>query len=111
MEIATTSLKRCDLIRIEGRLDSNTAPQLEKALREVMDAGVYRIVLDMKGVEFFGSAAIRVLVLTYKKCRRWNRGDVRLCRVPERINRVFDLAGIAPLLQTYEDCVLAVGSF
>lgn len=111
MEITTTRLKRCDLVRLSGRFDSKTAPDLEKALREVMDSGVYRIVLEMKGVEFFGSAAIRVLVMAYKECRRWNRGDVRLCEVPDRIHRVLDLAGIAPLLEAFEDCALAVGSF
>jgi hypothetical protein len=49
--------------------------------------------------------------MAYKECRRWNRGDVRLCEVPDRIHRVLDLAGIAPLLEAFEDCALAVGSF
>ena len=90
MQITTTHLKRCSLIRLEGRFDSNTSPDLQQAIRQVLDAGVFRIVLDMQGVEFFGSAAIRVLVMTYKECRRWNRGDVRLCQVPERIVRVVE---------------------
>jgi anti-sigma B factor antagonist len=111
MQITTTPLKRCTLVRLEGRFDSNTSPDLQQAIRQVLDAGVYRIVLDMQEVEFFGSAAIRVLVMTYKECRRWNRGDVRLCQVPERIVRVLDLAGISPLVQTFPDCTLAVGSF
>ncbi|NLD73388.1 MAG: STAS domain-containing protein [Chloroflexi bacterium] len=111
MQISTTPLKRCTLVNLKGRFDSNTSPDLQKAIREILDAGVFRIVLDMEGVEFFGSAAIRVLVMTYKECRRWNRGDVRLCRVPERIVRVLDLAGISPLVQMFDDCTLAVGSF
>lgn len=111
MDIPVTHLKRCDLVRLSGRFDSNTAPDLERTLREVMDAGVYRLVLDMSGVEFFGSAAIRVLVMAYKECRRFNRGDVRLCSIPERILRVLEIAGIAPLVQVFEDCTLAVGSF
>jgi anti-anti-sigma regulatory factor len=52
-----------------------------------------------------------VLIVAYKECRRWNRGDVRLTRVPERVRRVLDLAGILPLIQTFDDPVLAVGSF
>jgi len=111
MEIPVTHLKRCDLIKLEGRFDSNTAPYLERALRTTMDSGTFRIVIDMSGVEFLGSAAIRALVMAFKECRRWNRGDVRLCCVPDRIMRVLDLAGIAPLIQTFEDCTLAVGSF
>lgn len=111
MEIKTTHLKRCDLIELSGRFDSNTAPQLEEALRQSMDAGTHRIVLDMGGVEFFGSAAIRVLIMAYKECQRGNRGDVRLANVPDRIRHVLDLAGIWSLLDTYADATQAVGSF
>ena len=111
MQITTTQLKRCDLVRIAGRFDSNTAPDLESALRATMAQGRFRIVIDMEGVEFFGSAAIRVLVMAYKECRRFNRGDLRLCQVPERVRHVLDLAGIAPLIAMYDECALAVGSF
>jgi anti-sigma B factor antagonist len=111
MGVETKHLKRCDLIEASGRFDSNTAPELEAALRAAMDNGTYRIVLDMDQVEYFGSAALRVLIVAYKECRRWNRGDVRLTRVPERVRRVLDLAGILPLIQTFDDPVLAVGSF
>jgi len=111
MQIQTTHLKRCDLITLKGRFDSNTAPDLEQALRASMDAGVYQIVLDMVQVEFLGSAAIRVLIMAYKECRARGRGDLRLAAVPERIAQVLNLVGILPLVQTYPDTTLAVGSF
>jgi anti-sigma B factor antagonist len=111
MKIETLHMKRCDLIALEGRFDSNTAPDLEKALRASMDEGVYQVVLDMERVEFFGSAAIRVLIMAYKECRTRGRGDVRLASVPEKIAQVLDLVGILPLVETYPDRTLAVGSF
>jgi anti-sigma B factor antagonist len=111
MTTMRVNLKRCDLITLEGRYDSETAPELERVLRESMDAGVYRIVLDMSRVTYFGSAAIRALILAYKECRRFNRGDVRLANVTDRIRQVFEMAGIMPLVQHFDDPVLAVGSF
>lgn len=111
MEITTTHLKRCDIIALKGRFDSSAAPDLEKALRASMDAGMYRIVLDMSGVEYFGSAAIRALVMAYKECRHLGRGDVYLACVPANIRHVFELAGILPLIKSYETQVLAVGDF
>ncbi|MHB0858944.1 MAG: STAS domain-containing protein [Anaerolineae bacterium] len=111
MSIQITHLKRCDLIAPQGRYDSSTAPELDKALHDSIEAGVYRIVLDMSGVEYFGSAAIRALVGSFKECRRWNRGDVRLANLPDRVRGVLGLAGILPLLQVYDDSVTAVGSF
>ncbi|NLG27747.1 MAG: STAS domain-containing protein [Chloroflexi bacterium] len=111
MEIKTTQLKRCDLIALTGRFDSAAAPALNDALREANERGSYRIVLDMSGVEYFGSAAIRALVVAYKACRRFNRGDVRLAAVPDKVRQVFDLTGLTPLIGIYDDVVTAVGSF
>ncbi len=111
MTIETKELKRCNVIKLEGRFDSSVAPALAEAFRESMDDGVYRIVVDMSGVQFFSSAAIRALLMAYKECRRWNRGDVRLAAVPEHIAGVFDLAGILSFVEIYPDTTFAVGSF
>lgn len=111
MTVETIQLRRCNVIKLVGRFDSNTAPALDQALRESMAGGVFRIVLDMSGVEYFSSAAIRVLIMAFKECRRWNRGDVRLAAVPERIAHVLDLAGLLSLIQIYPDTMLAVGNF
>jgi anti-sigma B factor antagonist len=111
MEIKTTHFKRCDLIALSGRFDSSTAPALDKALRESIEQGTFHIVLNLSGVEYFGSAAIRALVVAYKECRRWNRGDVRLAAIPDKVRQVFDIAGISPLVTIFDDDVAAVGSF
>jgi anti-sigma B factor antagonist len=111
MEIKTSQLKRCDLIALTGRFDSSTAPALDQALRATLDRGMFHIVVDMSGVEYFGSAAIRALVVAFKECRRWNRGDVRLAALPLKIRQVFDIAGITPLVTLFDDAVTAVGSF
>lgn len=111
MQITTTHMKRCDILALSGRFDSNTSPELDQALRAVMDSGIYRIVLDMSNVEYFGSAAIRALVSAYKECRKHNRGAVHLSCVPERIVKVLELAGIMPLIKSYPDNVQAVGDF
>ncbi len=111
MNIETLQLKRCNVVKLQGRFDSSTAPAMEQALKESIDGGVFRIVVDMSEVEYFSSAAIRVLIMAYKECRRWNRGDVRLAAIPERINQVLDLAGILTFIETYPDTTLAVGSY
>jgi len=47
MEIMTTSYKRCDLVKALGRVDSNTAPELEDAFNQILDSGRTGIVFDM----------------------------------------------------------------
>lgn len=111
MHLETKQFKHCDLIKISGRVDSQTAPQLRAAIDEITDNGRYKIVLDMENVEFISSAGLWVIVNAQKQCRRYNRGAVVLANVPENIRSILDLAGFIPFLKIYSDVTEAVGSF
>lgn len=111
MQLNISQFKHCDLIKIEGRVDSATAPQLSDALKSIMDEGRFRIVLDFGAVNFISSAGLRVLINAQKNCKRYNRGEVVLANVPKIILSALDLAGFTELFKIYEDSVSAVGYF
>jgi len=111
MEVTTKQLKRCDLVEAAGRIDSDTASQLGEAFDAINEAGRFRIVFDLSGVDFISSAGLRVLINTQKTCKRWNRGELVLANVPQRIREALDLAGFMPLFKLFDDVVEAVGSF
>ena len=111
MEVSTTQYKHCDLIKANGRVDSATAPQLAEVLESITGVGRYKVVLDLSDVEFMSSAGLRVLISTQKACKRYNRGEVVLAVVPERIYEALDLAGFVPLFKFFDNVLDAVGSF
>lgn len=111
MQITNSTFKHCDLVKVSGRIDSATAPQLGDALNAIMDEGRYRLVLDMTGVEFISSAGLRVLINTQKTCKRYNRGEMVLCAVPQKVYAALDLAGFTSLFKIFEDDLKAVGNF
>jgi anti-sigma B factor antagonist len=111
MELTTEQLKRCDLVTAAGRIDSQAAPQLAEALNAITEAGRFKIVLDMSGADFISSAGLRVLIDVQKTCKRWNRGQLVLAAVPERIYETLDLTGFVPLFNIFDDVLHAVDSF
>lgn len=111
MEVTTQQYKRCDVVAASGRVDSQTAPQLEAVFQEIHDAGRYNIVFDMQDIDFVSSAGLRVMIAVQKACKKWNRGQLVLVNVPQRIYETLDLAGFVPLFEIYDDMVDAVGSF
>ena len=111
MEVTTTEYKHCDLVKATGRVDSATASQLGEAMDAITNAGRYKIVLDMSGLEYMSSAGPRVLLSTQKTCKRYNRGEVILALVPERIYEALDLAGFVPLFTFFDNVLDAVGQF
>ncbi len=111
MEVTTKQFKRCDLVKATGRIDSNTAPQLAEAFNAINEADRFKIVFDASEVDFISSAGLRVLISVQKTCKRWNRGELILANVPQRIYEALDLAGFVPLFKFFDDVVEAVGSF
>jgi anti-sigma B factor antagonist len=111
MEVTTNRLKHCNLIAVKGRVDSSTAPELGKVLAKSTDAGDFRIVIDLSGVDFLSSAGLRILMLAQKTCKRYNRGEIKLAKVPAKIKSALDLVGFTILFNFYDDPITAVGSF
>ncbi len=110
MDIFSTSYKRCDVVWAEGRVDSNTAPELEKAFNEIIENGKMGIVFDMEKVDFISSRGLWVLLETQKACKRGN-GKLILVNVSEDMQQSLDLAGVKHFIDIMDDLTAAVGSF
>ncbi|MCK4898159.1 MAG: STAS domain-containing protein [Anaerolineales bacterium] len=111
MDISTQQYKRCDVVTVSGRIDSATAPQLEEALDAIMDAGRFKLVLDMTDVNFVSSKGLWVLIGAQKKCKRYRRGEVVLVNIKEEIRSAFDLVGMSDYFTMSDNITDAVGSF
>ena len=110
MEITAKTFKHCDLVSIKGRIDSSTAPQFSDALEAITNAGRFKIVVDMSEVDFMSSAGFRALLASQRVCKRYNRGEIVLAKVSNRVKEALELAGFTELFKLYKDPVEAVGS-
>ena len=82
-------------IDIVGRLDTTTAPELDKTINEVF-ADVKNLVLNFKGLEYISSAGLRVLLGAQKKMQKI--GTMKLINVCEEVMEVFEMTGFADIL-------------
>ena len=83
------------VIELVGRLDTNTAPALDKTIGEdIQDSE--NLVLDLKGLEYISSAGLRVLLAAQKKMQK--SGSLTVKNVCAEIMDVFDMTGFADIL-------------
>ncbi|MFN8484593.1 MAG: STAS domain-containing protein [Anaerolineae bacterium] len=111
MDITTREMKRVVLVAPSGRIDHQTAPELQKVLNELIESGHFKIVVDMENVTYISSAGLRVLLAARKGVKRWNRGDLRLAGVQPFVQDTLELVGFTRIFEMYDDTVEAVGSF
>ena len=94
----TIEIKKNDqesIIEIVGRLDTITAPALDKTINE--DIGdTKNLVLDVKGMEYISSAGLRVLLGAQKKMQKI--GSMKVVNVCEEVMEVFEMTGFADIL-------------
>ena len=111
MEITSKKYKHCDLLSLQGKVDSYTAPDLTKAIEALNNDGQFKIVLDLAKLEYMSSAGFRALLIGQRNCKRYNRGEIVLAAVPKKILDALDLTGFTPLFRMFDDVITAVGSF
>ena len=83
------------IVEIVGRLDTTTAPSLEKTLNDDM-GDTKNLILDLKGLEYISSAGLRVLLAAQKKMQQV--GAMKVINVCEEVMEVFEITGFADIL-------------
>ena len=94
----TIEIKKNDqetIVEIVGRLDTITAPALDKTINEDI-AGTKNLVLDVKELEYISSAGLRVLLGAQKKMQKI--GSMKVTNVREEVMEVFEMTGFADIL-------------
>ena len=81
-------------IALEGRLDTTTAPELEKFIGENYEAG-NTLVIDLEKLVYISSAGLRVLLSTHKK----SKGAMKIKNACELIMEVFEMTGFVDILE------------
>ena len=83
------------VIELVGRLDTTTAPALDKTISEDV-AENQHLTLDLKGLEYISSAGLRVLLSAQKRLKK--NGSMKLVNVCEEVMEVFEMTGFADIL-------------
>lgn len=80
---------------LEGRLDTTTAPDLEKELKDSLD-DVTELIMDFEMLEYISSAGLRVLLSAQKIMSR--QGEMKLIHVSDTIMEIFEVTGFVDIL-------------
>ena len=94
----TIEIKRnadATVIELVGRLDTTTAPALDKTINEDI-AGTKSLVLNLAGLEYISSAGLRVLLSAQKKMQKV--GSMKVTNVCEVVMEVLEMTGFADIL-------------
>ena len=85
-------------LKVEGRLDTNTSPDLTEAMK--LD-GVTEVVFDFTGLEYISSAGLRVLMTAHKAMMACG-GKMSVVNPNDIVKGVFDITGMSGVFNIVE---------
>ena len=96
MKITKTQYGSSMEIALEGRLDTESAPQLEAELKEDGLSGITKLTFDFSKVEYITSAGLRVLLKARSGLKYG--GELVVANTNELVREVFNVTGIASII-------------
>ena len=97
LNIQKTMENRVAFLFLEGRLDTVTAPELEKTMQELLP-GLKDLTLDFSKLDYISSAGLRVLLSAQKAMNK--QGSMTVTNVNETIMEIFEVTGFTDILTT-----------
>ncbi len=110
MEVRVTEKSGIVLMQLTGRVDTSTAPDLEKEINRLIDEGKRKLLVDMAGVVYISSGGLRVLLATAKKLRG-PEDRLGLCCLSPEVNKILRLAGFTTIFPIFSSEGDAIGKW
>lgn len=82
-------------VKIDGRIDTTTAPVLGESLTESYDS-CKNLIFDFAGVDYISSAGLRILLSAQKIMSK--KGEMKLINVSSDIMDIFEVTGFQDIL-------------
>ena len=108
--IVTENTQDVAIMNVKGRVDSNTAPELDSALANLLNGDRNKIILNLEAVEYLSSAGLRALVRALKDAQA-SGGDLRLASVSQPIEVILRTVGMLQMFKMYPSEQEAMAGF
>jgi anti-sigma B factor antagonist len=110
LSIETDNRQSISVVKVKGRVDSETAPELDDALTKLLQENRNQIILNLQGVDYMSSAGLRAVVKAYQAAKT-SGGDVRLASVSTPVEVILRTVGMMQMLQMYPTEQEAMAAF
>lgn len=107
--ISTENIDQIHFIQVHGEIDAGSSIYLDNSLKEAMDSGEKKIVVDLSGLDYISSAGLGVFISHLDEFKI-QEIQLALFGVNETVSQVFEILGLEKLLTIVETKEEAINS-
>ena len=101
---------RVSVVRVDGVIDTITAPELEKVMNTLLEQRKFNIIVDLGGVDYISSAGWGIFISNIREIRQ-NSGDIKLARMIPNVYEIFELLEFDSILRAFDSIEKAKSDF
>ena len=98
------------VLRLDGVIDTLTAPQLDQVMTQLLQQRRYKLVCDLSGINYVSSAGWGIFISHIKEVRD-NQGDLKLAKMQPDVAEIFELLEFDTVIKSYDDLNRATYDF
>ena len=100
MTISVKTTNDVKVLLCEGALDTQTSPDANNQLKQLIEVGARKILVNFDKLEYISSAGLHVLLTAAKQLKSVD-GELRVCGLNDVVKEVFDISGFMTILKVY----------
>ena len=110
MEFNVKETNGVSVIAIEGRLDTQTAPDAQDKFAELINNGADKLLINFEKLDYISSAGLRSLLFAAKQMKS-KSGEIRVCSLNDTVTEVFEISGFMTILNVSNNETEALSEF
>lgn len=99
-----------NVFRIGGNLDTESFPEAQSKMTNLIDQGARKILVDLKELVYISSAGLRVLLIAAKQLKE-HGGELRISNLNNMVQDVFEISGFSKIFNVFNDEAEALQDF
>ena len=97
MDVQSREEQGVVVVKMRGKLDTNTTPSAEDSISALCDSGATKMLISLAELDYISSAGLRLLLATAKKLKATG-GELRVCSLNKTVQEVFEISGFDSIL-------------
>ncbi len=110
MDFSVDEIGAVRAVRISGNLDTQTSPEVQEQLIQLIDNGVTKILVNFEDLNYISSSGLRMLLVAHSRLEGTS-GELRICNPNTMVREVFDTSGFSDIFSVYGSQAEALDGF
>lgn len=110
MEVTTSTNGEIYVVRIKGKLNTETYSEAEAQITQLIEQGAQKVLIELKELDYISSVGLRIFLKIAQQLKE-KGGELRISSLSDMVYEIFDITGLYNILNVFKSETDALNNF